>query len=194
MPRRTELELLQDQLKGLASWQQSRQSQTAEQATASASASREARLDLRRRMEARRLEQSALIARAEHQMQDSRRRLTTTRAVLAHRNAWVRSGIQVCLAELGIEVLAELENGAEALGVTVLEQPDLLLAEELLPSLSGIELTKEAARFAPRTFIGVQVSSPASIERLMAAGARATFSRRATPAEMVKELLRVSGR
>lgn len=192
--RRNELELLQDQLAGLAAWQRDRREREAEHPSAVAAVTREVRLDMRRRMAARRLEQAALVARSEQQMRESRRGLAATRAVIAHRSDWVRQGVKSALSMRGVQVVASLDNGAEALGVTVLEQPDLLLIDELLPSMTGLELVGEVALFAPRTVMGAQVESPASADRMLQAGVRVAFTRRSTHRQIADELLLATAR
>jgi hypothetical protein len=59
------------------------------------------------------------------------------RVVLAHRNEWFRSKLAVALTAEGIRVVADTDNGADASGITTVEQPDLLVLEDRLPSFTG---------------------------------------------------------
>lgn len=77
--------------------------------------------------------------------------LTRTTAVVAHRHPWFRDRLVGLLADRGVTVLAATADGAEALGATVAEQPDLLLAGENLSMMTGAALLAEARRFASAT-------------------------------------------
>ena len=58
-----------------------------------------------------------------------------------HRQAWFRGKVASGLQAGGVAVEADLENGADALGAVVAEQPDFLLVEDKLPMVSGLDLT-----------------------------------------------------
>ena len=85
--RRSEADLVRDQVRGIEEW--TRRYGVRADAARVAAATREARLDLTRRNEARRLEHQALMARAQEQLARGARLLRRApQAVLAHRNAW----------------------------------------------------------------------------------------------------------
>ncbi len=147
------------------------------------------RLDLRRRAESRRREQDALVGRAEQQMRESRILLGRVRAVVAHRSDYLRNGVTEALQREGVVVVAQLDNGADTLGLSVVEQPDLLLVDELLPSLTGLEVVSEMRVLSPRTVIGGCAEGHDGVRRLLEAGARAAFSRRVPPQEVAAGLL-----
>lgn len=56
--------------------------------------------------------------------------------------------------KIGFEVIAEAQNGADALEMTERLKPDLLLTDIRMPFLSGIELAREIREVAP----GVQIA------------------------------------
>ncbi|MBW3611859.1 MAG: hypothetical protein KY438_10085, partial [Actinobacteria bacterium] len=58
----------------------------------------------------------------------------------------------------GVRVVARLDNGADALGVVVAEQPDLVLVEESLAMLPGQEVVREIRQFSPHTLVVAQVA------------------------------------
>jgi len=186
---RRQLDLMTAQLDAVAAWHCARR--TAE-AAESAAVTRESRLDLSRRMDARRREQQALLARADQHLRECGQVLAgraPTRAVLAHRNPWLRDAVAERLTAEGIEVVGTFEDGADAAGTLVIEQPDLLLVEDRLPTLTGIEVVRRAREFAPLTVVGAQVLDGAGVQALVDAGAQAVFTRRVPPAEIADRLL-----
>ena len=189
-PGRDAVELVRTQLEAIDAW--NAEARSASAAVVSASLSREMRLDVSRRMDARRREQVALLARAAAQLEASGQLLSgraRVRAVLAHRNAWLRDAVSARLTALGVVVTGAFEDGADAAGTVVVEQPDLLLVEDRLPTLSGLELVQRARLYCPGTLIGVQVADGSSIASLTEAGARAVFTRRIPPQDIAEQLV-----
>jgi CheY-like chemotaxis protein len=154
------------------------------------SGSREARMDAHRRAQALRRTQEALVARTRLRIADGRALLEDghLRAVLVHRNEWLRQKLALRLTELGVEVLAEADDGADGLGIAIAEQPDLVLVEDRLPSLPALELVAAVREYAGHALVGAQVEYEADIAPLVEAGANAVFSRRIPPAVMAEEL------
>ena len=193
--RRSDLQRLEDQLDNLRAWQEMAQAQQALDLAAISSAGREQRLDARRRLEGLQRAQAALLARADVAIRGSQELLAGPRpalAVIAHRNEWLRNKIALALAAEGAEVLAVVEDGSDALGIVVAEQPDVLLVEDRLPTMSGVEVVQHVRRFAPHTLIATQVEGTLPRD-MLAAGASAVFSRRIPPAliaEQVAQYLR----
>lgn len=191
---RSDLQLLADQLHALEAWHRARRhgAQTAQLR----GVSREMRLDLSRRQEARRREQEALLGRAAQQLALGSERLASSRrprAVLVHRREWVRNRVAEELEVSGVRVVALLDNGADAVGVTVVEQPDLLLVEDALPMRSGPEVIRETCAFSSRTRIAAHVDGDRAAASVRDAGAEAVFPRRAAPAEIARGLLAMVG-
>lgn len=87
-------------------------------------------------------------------------------AVLAHRHAWFVGKLAGLLADRGVTVLACTDNGAEALGVVVAEQPDLVLAGDRLAMVSGRALLAGARRYARGALLAVQLSDPREADAL----------------------------
>jgi DNA-binding NarL/FixJ family response regulator len=76
------------------------------------------------------------------------------RIVLADDHALVRAGFRALLQSLdGIEVVAEAENGAQALELIERHLPDLVLMDIAMPGLNGLEAAARAARSAPEVKI-----------------------------------------
>ena len=62
--------------------------------------------------------------------------MNPTRIVLADDHALVRAGFRALLRELGIHVVAEANNGNEALRLIELHQPDIVLMDIAMPELN----------------------------------------------------------
>ena len=191
---RSDLQLLDDQLHAIEAWHRARRlaAETAELR----GMTREMRLDLNRRQQARRREQEALLARAAQQLSLGSELLASSRrprAVLVHRREWVRNRVAEELEVSGVRVVALLDNGADAVGLTVVEQPDLLLVEDALPMRSGPEVIREISAYSQRTRIAAHVDGDRTAAGVRDAGAEAVLPRLAAPAEIAQGLLALVG-
>lgn len=190
LARRTEAELTRMQLEAIESWHRARRK--AEDAAQVRTASREARMDVTRRMDVLREQHRAIVARAEQHLERSVHLLAARvphRAVIVHRNEWFVAKLAEELRCQGVEVVGTLENGAEGIGIVVAEQPDLLVVEDTLPMVPGEEVVREARRFAPSTLVVAQVAYEDRIQPLLDAGARAAYTRRVPPGDVARELM-----
>ena len=185
-------EVRRDQQAGVAAWQAAaRIAEVAENAEATRARSREMRLDLDRRMDVVRRQQAALVERTRQQVEASNALLrpdAPPRVVVVHRSAWFRDKVVAGLVDSGLDVVARLDNGADAVGVSVAEQPDLLFVEDKLPMLGGVEVVRQVLEFAPHTIAAAQVEYDSDIPVLLDIGARAAFPRRVPPADVAREL------
>ena len=106
-------------------------------------------------------------------------------AVVADDHAIVRSGLRTALEtpgqiELqGIEVVAEAENGLEAIALTRQHKPDLLLLDVQMPLAGGVEVIVEVRRWSPGTRIVVLtgVTAVGMISALVDSGVDGLFSK-----------------
>jgi CheY-like chemotaxis protein len=181
---RPDTERLADQLAAIDAWNRARREV---EAWATEAGSREMRLDRARRLDVIRRQQRALVEATERQLRDAGgllRSAPAPRAVIVHRNDWFKNKMGVALRAGGVEVVDELSNGADAVGVVVAEQPDVLLVEDKLPMLGGMDVLREVRRFASKTVVTVQVVDDWEIGPFLEAGARTAFTRRIPPADV----------
>ena len=70
--------------------------------------------------------------------------------MLAEDHALVRAGFRVLLQSLdGIQVVAEAQNGAEALELIDRHRPEVVLMDIAMPGLNGLEAAARAVKIAP---------------------------------------------
>jgi CheY-like chemotaxis protein len=182
---RSEVELAAQQLQAIDRFNRSRR--LAVQAAAAAARSREMRMDATRRLEVLRREHEALVSRAHEQLRLTGDLLCATaarRVVLAHRNAWFIGKVARVLEDDGLQVVARVDNGADAVGVVVCEQPDLLLVEETLAMVPGEQVVREVRELSPQTIVAAQVQYADRAAALREAGASLVFTRAVGPLDV----------
>lgn len=167
----------------------------AEQAAVTAAGSREARLDAARRLDVVRRQHAAIITRTDTSLRAGREvvRATRPRAVVVHRGDWFGRAIVRALSEHRFHLLAQLDNGADAVGAAVAEQPELLLLEDPLPMMTGEQVVTEVRRYSPATVVAVQTSDSRAMATLLDAGAGSVFSRRVAPLDVARDLAALLG-
>ena len=187
---RSDLELAHQQLDAIERWHLARRA--SQDAAERGAASREARMDLARRMDVIRAEHRASVERTDAHLRVSAELLrgrAPRRAIVVHRNTWFTDKVCADLVARDIVVVSRLTNGAEAVGAVVAEQPDLLLVEDSLPMMSGEDVVREVRTFAPLTRIGAQVAYDDRIAPMLQAGADSAYTRRVPPTEVAEGLV-----
>ena len=191
---RSEVELAEQQLRAVARFHRARHMR--EDAAAAAARSRELRMDAARSMDVLRRQHEALVARADVQLRSSGELLRTTaerRVVVANRNGWLVGKVVEALEDRGVQVVAQTDNGAEAVGMVVAEQPDLVLVEDTLAMLPGVEVIREIRRFSPETVVLAQAAHGHRVGELLDAGATTVLTRSIPPQEVTRSVLRLVG-
>lgn len=186
---RTEIDLALQQLAAVDAFTASLR--TADRALAAANRSRETRMDAARRMEVLRRQHDAVVARSHEQLRRTGELLRGTlapRVLLAHRNAWFADKLAHVLQDRGVQVVARTDNGADAVGLTVAEQPDLLLVEDTLAMVPGEQVVAEVTRLSPGVLVTAQVAYGDRVGALLNAGAVTVFTRQVPPADVARAL------
>jgi DNA-binding NarL/FixJ family response regulator len=68
------------------------------------------------------------------------------RVVLAEDEEMIRRGLKLCLEQEGIRVVAEAANGLHALKLIGQHDPEVAVLDQMMPSLTGIEVAREVFR------------------------------------------------
>ncbi len=155
---------------------------------------REDRLNAARRLDVLWRVQQAILARAAEFLAREPEPLAwplPRRAVIAHRQEWFVNQLSAALSEHAIRVVAATDNGADALGFVIAEQPDLLFVEDKLAMFTGLELTAETHLFAANTIVAAQASNNDDVARMLDAEARHAFARQVPPADIADALAEI---
>lgn len=191
---RSEPDLAAQQLRGMADFHAARRLR--QQAASAAADSRELRMDAARSLEVLGRQHDALVARSHEQLRASGGLMRSTadrRVVLAHRNDWLVRKLTRALEDRGVHVVARTENGADAVGLIVAEQPDLVLVEDALAMLGGLEVVREVRQFSPDTVVTAQAAYGNRVGPLLDAGATSVFTRQLPPDDVARALLQLIG-
>lgn len=113
--------------------------------------------------------------------------MKTIRVLLADDHPLMRAGIRSQLFSIpGIEVVAEVGDGIEAVNVARREQPDLVLMDISMPQLNGLEAAAQICKDLPG--IGLIIlsihSSEEYVHRALRAGVRGYVLKDAEPTEL----------
>jgi CheY-like chemotaxis protein len=154
--------------------------------------SRERQLDDHRRQEVVERERAALCARIEQQAAGGLspfQLAVPPRAVVAHRNAWFVGKLTEALRAGGVEVVATTANGADAIGIVIAENPELVLVEEHLEMVPGSEVVQDLHGLCPEVRVAAQAYSHETVALLLEAGACAVVTRQVPPADVATEVV-----
>lgn len=76
-----------------------------------------------------------------------------TTVLIADDHPGIVSSVSRSFAKRGLDVVALAANGHEALAKIAAERPSVALLDNRMPGLSGMEVTRQAARCAPETAV-----------------------------------------
>jgi len=110
-----------------------------------------------------------------------------TRILIADDDAQIRRSLRAALDGMDdVAVVAEAVDGHDAVELTRLHRPNIVLMDTNMPRLSGLDATVRIARQAPRVRV-IMVSLQADgayVHRAIAAGARGYVPKNAAPTEL----------
>ena len=187
----TELEVLQAQVRGVTAWRTAVGRPYTEQELAAMP--REVRMDAQRSNEALRKEFAALDAVLLEQQQGMPTVISdraARRAVVAHRQDWMRQRLVQGLRDLGVRVPFFTDDGAQACAALVAEQPGVLICEPQLPHRDALDILQRARDCAPHTAVVVYGPAEGSdaASTLRRAGASLVLSRHlCTPHDVTRQ-------
>ena len=109
--------------------------------------------------------------------------------VIADDHALVRSGLKDIIAQMGgLTVVAEAENGLDAIAMGKAHRPDLMLLDAGMPLARGMEVFGEVRRWSPDTRIAVVTGFTAAqtLADWCDAGVDGLFLKTCPPEEMAQ--------
>lgn len=114
------------------------------------------------------------------------------RVVVIDDQALMRTGFRMILESADIDVVAEAENGHEAIGVVAATEPDVVLMDIRMPELDGVEATRRITESgsASRVLILTTFDLDEYVYGALRAGA-AGFLLKDTPPEKLIDAVRV---
>jgi two-component system, NarL family, response regulator NreC len=120
--------------------------------------------------------------------------MSKIRILLADDHVVMRRGIRALLERReGFEVVAEAGDGREAVQLTEVHSPDVVVADIAMPNLNGIEAARQIAQKAPQTSIVIlsMHSDESYVLRALKAGARGYLLKDSPESDLISAILAV---
>ncbi len=114
---------------------------------------------------------------------------TKTSVLLVEDHTVVRQGLRRILeSDPQIEILGEVGNGREALSLAQRIQPDIAIVDISLPSLNGIDLTRQLGKLSPHTRVLIlsMHADEAYVRQSLKAGAKGYLLKDADEQDLVR--------
>jgi len=107
----------------------------------------------------------------------------------------MRRAIQKYSSSLPLRIIGTASNGAEALEMLVVHEPDVITLDITMPKIDGLSALKRIMEIAPRTRVLVitALSDTATGIQALRSGARGFLNKPFTEAQLVEELRHVCG-
>ncbi len=116
------------------------------------------------------------------------------RVLIVDDHTIVRKGIRALLAEIeGMEVVGEADNGQEAVAQAETLHPDVILMDLAMPTMDGIEATRQIKTSQPESRILIMTSFAADDKVFPAikAGALGYLLKESTPEDLVQAIRQI---
>jgi DNA-binding NarL/FixJ family response regulator len=118
----------------------------------------------------------------------------TIRVLIADDHHIVSEGLRHLVeAQADMQVVALVENGQEAVGRALQEDPDVVLMDIAMPVLNGNEATRIIRQRCPRTRVIVlsAYSDPVHVQRALQAGAAGYIAKKSVAKEVIDAIRKV---
>jgi len=111
---------------------------------------------------------------------------TTIKIILVDDHSMIRQGLKAFLDKDGFEVIAEANNGIEALELLKNHEVDVLVTDIMMPEMDGIELCKAATKAYPdiNVLALTMMNENYNIKKMLAAGAKGYILKDCTQEEL----------
>lgn len=124
--------------------------------------------------------------------------MTQIRLVLAYGDALCRAGLRSLLERIpGLDVVGEAADGRKVVALAKRERPDVVLLEDTLPGLHGVDAAARIVAAVPGVRVAVlsDLADAQSVANALRAGAKGYLLKSATPKDLaraVRDLMRGS--
>lgn len=118
-----------------------------------------------------------------------------TKVMIADDHTMFRAGLAAIISDMeGVEIVAEAENGAEALRLAQEHKPDILLLDINMPFLDGYEVMAEMEKLElpTKTIVVSMHDDDEHIVKALSAGAQGYLCKCAEPVEVKKAICEVA--
>jgi DNA-binding NarL/FixJ family response regulator len=115
--------------------------------------------------------------------------VTPLRIVIADDHPLLRHGLRQLLEQVaGHQIVAEADDGVQAVAAALEHRPDLVVMDLLMPHLSGVDATRQIRAALPQTAVLVLTMSDedASVFAALRAGARGYVVKGCAPGEFLR--------
>ncbi|HEY9778472.1 MAG TPA: protein kinase [Planktothrix sp.] len=112
------------------------------------------------------------------------------RVMLVEDHALLRIGLKILLEQLGIDIVAEAENGEEAVALCLTEKPEVVLMDLSMPVMDGIEAARRIREVDPAVKVIMLTShdNEEHIHASLAAGANGYCLKETKPERLITAL------
>jgi DNA-binding NarL/FixJ family response regulator len=117
--------------------------------------------------------------------------MTPTRLILAYGDGLCRAGLRSLLERIpGVDVVGEASEGRQAVGLVKRRRPDLVILEDTLPGLHGVEATARIVSSAPNVRVAVlsDLADAQSVANALRAGAKGYLLKSITPQSLARAI------
>ena len=187
--RPDEWDLAARQLRAIAAFHHARA--IAAWAAAAGERSRTVREQDARRLEVLRRKHQAVIGRAHEQLRSSGVRQPALRRTVVLADHRADDELVGGLERHGLCVVARVANGADAVGIAVVEQPDVVVVSEPLDMVPADDVVRDVRRYSPQTRVVALAGTRERARACTAAGATVVLDGDVPTADLVGHLLRI---
>lgn len=116
--------------------------------------------------------------------------MSPIRILIADDHPLFRMGLRYALQNQGFEVVAEANDGLEAVAACAAHRPDVVLLDVKMPNLDGVEACKRLLALDPRLIVMMLTTfdEPAIVQAARSSGATAYLSKETDPAELAERI------
>ena len=126
--------------------------------------------------------------------QANRKAMTPTRLILAYGDGLCRAGLRSLLEQIpGVDVVGEAADGRQVIAMAKRRKPDMVLLEDSLPGLHGVEATARIVTASPNVRVAVlsDLADAQSVANALRAGAKGYLLKSASPQTLARALREV---